>query len=90
MQRNDEEDKPFPWNDCIVKLCFLIQFIAFLLSGISFFAPFWYIELNTEIRTGLWGRCDALLECIWFHERNFQQSLPGSITVAVGPFEGSD
>jgi len=72
-----EEVRPFPWNDCIFKLGFLLQFVAFVLSGIAFFSPFWYIELNSEIREGLWGRCDRLYECIWFHERSFEQSLPG-------------
>lgn len=75
--QNKEEDKPFPWNECILKLSFLLQFFAFILCGIGFFSPFWYIELNTDIRAGLWGRCDRLLECIWFVERSFQQSLPG-------------
>jgi len=74
-----EEVQPFPWNDCIMKLSFLLQFFSFVLSGVAFFSPFWYIELNTDIRAGLWGRCDAELECIWFHERDFEQSLPGQI-----------
>jgi len=75
--QNKEEEKPFPWNDCILKISFFLQFLAFVLCGIAFFSPFWYIELNTDIRAGLWGRCDRLLECIWFAERSFQQSLPG-------------
>jgi len=75
--QNQEEKQPFEWNACFLKLAFLLQFIAFVLSGVAFFSPFWYIELNTDIRAGLWGRCDEELECIWFMERSFQKSLPG-------------
>jgi len=78
MQKKEVE-QPFAWNDCILKLSFLLQFISFVLSGVAFFSPFWYIELNTDIRAGLWGRCDKLLECIWFHERTYEQSLPGEL-----------
>ena len=77
MQSKDEENKPFPWNDCILKLCFLLQFMAFVLCGIAFFSPFWYIDLNREIRAGLWGRCDRDYECIWFFERGYERFLPG-------------
>ena len=82
MQSKDEKKQPFPWNDCILKLCFLLQFVAFVLSGIAFFSPFWYVDLNREIRAGLWGRCDRDLECIWFFERSYAESLPGAYTVA--------
>jgi len=82
MQNKEENHQSFRWNDCLIKLSFFLQFLSFVLSGIAFFAPFWYIELNSEIREGLWGRCDKLLECIWFHERSFEQSLPGEYIVA--------
>lgn len=64
----------------VVRLGFLIQLLAFILSFVSFFAPFWHVELNTLIRVGLWGRCDDVeLECIWFLQRNYawEKSLPG-------------
>jgi len=81
MQNKEENHQSFRWNDCLIKLSFFLQFLSFVLSGIAFFAPFWYIELNSEIREGLWGRCDKLLECIWFHERSFEKSLPGEYIV---------
>ena len=83
MQSKDEENKPFPWNDCILKLCFLLQFMAFVLCGIAFFSPFWYIDLNREIRAGLWGRCDRDYECIWFFERGYERFLPGGFTLPL-------
>jgi len=76
--QNKEESQPFRWNACILRLSFLLQFCAFVLCGIAFFSPFWYIQLNTDIRAGLWGRCDKYLECIWFLERNYQKFLPGA------------
>jgi len=83
MHSKDEQNQSFPWNDCILKLCFFLQFIAFVLSGVAFFSPFWYIDLNREIRAGLWGRCDRDLECIWFFERNYQDMLPGGFAATA-------
>jgi len=65
----------------IVNVAFLLQWLAFLLSFITFFSPFWYIELNTGITIGLWGRCEANIQnCIWFNERDYawEHSLPGN------------
>jgi hypothetical protein len=64
----------------LLGIAFLIQFLAFVLSFIAFFSPFWMVELNTHYRTGLWGRCNYPdLLCIWFNEQNFayEKSLPG-------------
>jgi hypothetical protein len=75
-----EEDSPgMSKANLIVNVSFLLQLLAFLLSFISFFSPFWYIELNTGITIGLWGRCEANIEnCIWFNERDYawERSLP--------------
>jgi len=78
MDRPDE-NKAEARNHLIVRISFFLQLLAFILSFIAFFAPFWYIELNTRIRVGLWGRCDDIeLECIWFLDRNYawERSLP--------------
>lgn len=75
-----EENKKSALAHFIVRLAFLLQLMAFLLSFISFFAPFWYIELNNRIQIGLWGRCDEIdNNCIWFVENNYawERSLPG-------------
>lgn len=79
MDRPDES-KAEARNKFIVRLSFLLQLFAFVVSFISFFSPFWYIELNSRIRVGLWGRCDDIeLECIWFLQRDYawERSLPG-------------
>jgi len=62
-----------------LKIAMLLLILAFLLSCITFFSPFWMIELNTLYHTGLWGRCDDLeFNCIWFHERDYawEKHLP--------------
>jgi len=74
-----EEKSPMSLAWMLLGIAFVIQFLAFLLSCVSFFSPFWYIELNTLYRIGLWGRCDDPdLQCKWFYENDYawEKSIP--------------
>jgi len=67
-----EEKSPMSLAWMLLGISFTIQFLAFLLSAIAFFSPFWYIELNTLYRIGLWGRCDDPdFQCKWFFENDY-------------------
>lgn len=78
----------------LVGVGFLLHFLAFILSAIAFFSPFWMIEVNSGYKTGLWGRCDRKeMDCIWFHERNYawEKHIPewhiaAQATFAIGFF----
>jgi len=70
--RSTDDKKPMSMAWLFMGIGFAVQFVAFLLSFVAFFAPFWYIELNTGYQTGLWGRCDGTDNvCIWFLERDY-------------------
>jgi hypothetical protein len=70
--RRPEESPSESTAQLVAKVAFLLQWLAFLMSFITFFSPFWYIELNTDITVGLWGRCEAdINNCIWFNERDY-------------------
>jgi hypothetical protein len=74
-----DENKTLVRAYFLVRVSFLLQLMAFLLSFIAFFSPFWHVELNTGIQIGLWGRCSNIdLECIWFMERDhaWEQFIP--------------
>jgi hypothetical protein len=90
--RRPEESPGESKSNFIVNVAFLLQLLAFVMSVITFFSPFWYIELNTGITIGLWGRCEAAIaNCIWFNERDYawEHSLApwhvaAQITYAIG------
>lgn len=66
----EEKTRSTAWT--LLPIAFIVLCLAFILSGISFFAPFWYEDINNHYRVGLWGRCnDPDLVCIWFMERNY-------------------
>lgn len=90
--KSKDGEQPMSMAWLCLKVAMLLLMLAFLLSCITFFSPFWMVELNTLYHTGLWGRCDdGEFNCIWFHERDYawEKSLPGwhkaaQVTYAIG------
>jgi len=81
--KSKDGEQPMSMAWLCLKVAMLLLMLAFLLSCITFFSPFWMVELNTLYHTGLWGRCDdGEFNCIWFHERDYawEKSLPGRPT----------
>lgn len=67
-------------TNCIFVTATLFQTLAFIATGIAFFAPFWREEGQTG--TGLWGTCTSS-ECTWFWEDNYTwgKELTGSVSL---------
>lgn len=53
--------------------------MAFVATGVAFFAPFWLVSLSDTHTEGLWGYCPPDQDCIWFFEDDFawEKTHPG-------------
>eukprot|EP00914_Ancora_sagittata_P006064 GHVO01012246.1.p1 GENE.GHVO01012246.1~~GHVO01012246.1.p1 ORF type:complete len:175 (-),score=10.81 GHVO01012246.1:234-758(-) len=56
---------------CMFVSASLVLTLAFIASGIAFFAPFWRSQNGTD--SGLWGECSAG-NCKWFWENDYTRA----------------